>query len=399
MRLAPVVGIEIGTTKVLALVGEMREDGHILITGIGQHLSAGVRKAQVTDMEAVHICVRSALEAAEQTGDVAIREVMLAVSGGHIQGEVNRGSVAVVDRDGEITADDVEAVIEVAQAIPLPHDRMDIHSLCQYFCVDDQEHIVRPEGMEGARLSLDMFIMHGQRSSINTIIKAVKDIPMDVQDVVFAGLCSALAVLTEEQKQSGALVIDLGGGTTDYAVFMDKFLMTAGSLAIGGDHVTNDIVQAFTIPTARAETLKKESGCALVLEDEGPSVSLPAEVGFPSRIIDLSMLHTVINARMEETLELVKARIEHEGLLHQLGAGIILTGGGSHLARLPELASRVFGMPCSIGRPRNVSGLATVTEGPEFAACCGLVQYGFETLLEENEESSLRGLMKRLIGK
>lgn len=399
MGLAPVVGLEIGTSKVLALVGELREDSHILITGIGQHRSAGVRKGQITDMEAVHICVRSALEAAEESGDVAIREVLLAVSGGHIQSEVNRGFVSVLDRDGEVSGEDIDAVIEMAQTIPLPHERLDIHSLCQYFCVDDQEHIIQPEGMEGARLALDMLIMHGQRSSINTMIKAVKDVPMDVQDVVFSGLCAALAVLTEEQKQSGALIMDFGGGTTDYVVFMDNVVMAAGSLGLGGDHVTNDIVQAFTIPTARAEGVKKEHGSALVLEDEGTSVSLPAEVGFPSRVIDLCMLNTVINARMQETLELIRARIEQGGLLHQLGAGIIITGGAAHLRGLPELTSRVFGLPCSVGRPRNVSGLATVTEGPEFATCCGLVQYGFKMLMEENEESSIKGLVKRLIGR
>ena len=246
------------------LVGEMREDGHVMITGMGERPSVGVRKGEVIDLENAVACTRGALEQAEESSGVTIRQVHLAISGGHIQSIVNRGIAPVLDADGGITQEDIDQVMEVARALNLPPDREILHSICQHFCVDDQEHVIRPEGMAGAKLAVDMLILHGVRSLLRNSVKVVRSIPLDVQDVAFSGLCSALSVLTPEQKKSGALVIDMGAGTTGYLAYAGNVVAAAGALGVGGDHITNDIAIAFGVPLSQAETLKRESGSAVV---------------------------------------------------------------------------------------------------------------------------------------
>jgi len=396
----PVVALEIGTSKVIALVGEMREDGYVMVTGMGEHPSAGLRKGEIIDLENAVVCVRSVLEMAEESGKVAIRQVHLAVSGGHIQSLVNRGTVPVLDEDGEITRDDIEEVMDVARAINLPADREILHTICQHFCIDNQERVVKPEGMEGAKISLDMLVLHGVRRRLHNTVRVVRSVPMDVQDVAFSGLCSALSVLTPAQKKSGVVVIDLGGGTTDYVAYAGNVVAAAGALGVGGDHITNDITLGFNIPMTRAERLKRESGSAVVDEATASQrVALPAEVGFPGRTFGLRQLHTVISVRVEEILQSIRKHLDAQGTLHRIGAGIVLTGGGAHLGGIAELGSRVFGLPCSIGMPRNVSGLATATEGPEYATCTGLVQYAFRALTRERRSSPLGSWLKGLFGR
>jgi len=395
MPVPPVVALEIGTSKVIALVGELREDNHIMITGIGEYPSTGVRKGEIIDLENAAVCVRSVMGMAEESGKVAIRQVHLAVSGGHIQSLANRGAVPVLDKEGVIVEEDIEQVMEVARAVNLAPDREILHTICQHFCIDDQERVIKPEGMEGAKLSLDMLILHGVRSRMHNAVRVVRSVPMDVQDAAFGGLCSALSVLTPEQKKSGAIVIDCGGGTTDYVAYAENVVAEAGAVGVGGDHITNDIAMGFNIPTFQAECLKRESGCAVVDAAVGHQrVALPPEVGFPGNSVSLRSLHMVINARADETLEMIKTRLEKKGILHHVGAGVVLTGGGAHLKGLPELAEKIFGLPCSIGKPRNVSGLAIATEGPEYATCSGLVQYGFKTGAARRQEFPLGNWLK-----
>lgn len=399
MAIPPIVALEIGTSKVLALVGELREDGHVMITGMGEHPSTGVRKGEIIDLENAVICVRSALQAAEESGKVTIRQVHLAVSGGHIQSMVNRGAAPVLDKDGGVTEEDVEQVMEVARAVNLPPERDILHTICQHFCIDGQERVIKPEGMEGAKLSLDMLVLHGVRTRLRNTIKVVRSVPIDVQDVAFSGLCSALSVLTAEQKKSGAVVIDLGGGTSDYLAYAGNIVAVAGALGVGGDHISNDITLGFNIPMKQAEALKRESGCALPdTSNASQKITLPAELGFPGRSVSLKAIHTVISARIDEILGMIKKRLENEGILHHVGAGIVLTGGGSDLKGITELAERVFGLPCSIGRPRNISGLTVPTEGAEYATCSGLIQYGFKTA-NERESSFPLSWLKALLGR
>jgi cell division protein FtsA len=306
----------------------------------------------------------------------------------------------VLDEDGEITEDDVDQVMDVARAVDLAPDQEILHTICQNFYIDNAQRVLRPEGMVGSQLSLDMLIIYGFRNRLNNTIQAINSIPLDVMDVAFGGLCSALAVLTAEQKRSGALVIDLGGGTTDFLAYADNVVATAGALGIGGDHVTNDIAQAFNIPISQAERIKKEAGSVSPETARSTDwVNLPPEGGFPGCKVKLKSLYDVIHARMEETLGMVRKQLEKAGIRHQIGAGIILTGGGAHMDGICGLAEKTFGIPCRVGRPRHVSGLAVPTERPEYAACSGLVQYAFKSAQNQASNTLLSRLKYKLFNK
>ncbi len=381
MPLPPVVALEIGTSKTVALVGEQRDDDQIMITGIGEHPSTGVRKSEIIDLDNALVCARSALQAAEESAQVTIRELYLALSGGHIQSVVHQGSVPVLNPHGEITSHEVEQVMNIARAVSLRADCEPIHTICQNFCIDERDEVQRPEGLEGAKLSLNMLILYGVRTRMHNTVRVVRTIPLEVADAAFSGLCAGLAVLTPEQKEGGVLLIDIGGGTTSYLAYARNALSAAGAIGVGGDHVTNDIALAFSIPMRQAEHVKHESGNAIVdFATRTRRLTLPAEVGFPGRTITMDSLHLVINARMDETLAMIKTRIESAGLMHHLGAGVVLTGGGAKLAGITELAERIFGMPCCIGTPKGVSGLTAEVSGPEYATPIGLVRFGCRSL-------------------
>lgn len=399
MALPPVVAIEIGTSKVIALVGEMRDDGHMVISGIGEHPASGVRKGEVTDFDHALVCVRAALAGAEETGQVAINQVHVALSGGHVESLVNRGTIPVAKPADGVTDNDVHQVTEVARAVNLNADRHVLHSIGQIFYVDG-ERVGRPEGFEGATLGLDMLVLHAKNSHVRNTIRLLQDIPMDVADVAFGGLCSALAVLTPEQKEGGVLVIDFGGGTTTYIAYAAGAIAAAGAIGVGGDHVTNDIALAFNIPRSQAERLKKEAGSA-GSEDavRGMRVDIPAEVGYPARSVSLVGLHTVMHLRMSEILHLVLRDIERQGIQHQLGAGIVITGGGAHMKGLVKLTERIFRAPCMVGRPVGFSGLASVSERPEYATAAGLIRYAFiNAFREARGASTFTRVLKKFFG-
>ena len=400
MGLAPIVALEIGTSTVTALVGELREDNHIVITGLGEHKSAGVRKGEMVDFENARICVKEALAAAEETAQVAIHQVHLAMSGGGIQSLVNRGTIPINNAKEGVTADDVEQVTELARAINLPAERKILHSIGQIFYVDGQR-VARPESFDCATLALDMLILHAQDSHIrNTVRLLSHDLNMDVADTAFSGLCSALAVLTPEQKEGGVLVIDLGGGTTTFTAYAAGIFAAAGSYAIGGDHVTNDIALAFNIPRSQAEQLKCDMGSAIA-EDSGRNqrVTLPAEVGYPSRSVSLTGLHTVIHLRMAELFQLILRDIERKGIGHQMSAGVVLTGGGAQMKGLIKLAERIFRAPCMLGRPVGFSGLASATEKPECATTAGLLRYAFKNATGGQRPSLFSRMLKPFWGR
>ncbi len=403
MAIPPVVGLEIGTSKTIALVGELREDGHVMIIGMGERESAGVRKGEIVDMGQTQACVRAVLEQAEENARVHIGQVHLAVTGGHIQSMVNRGTAPIMDREHGVTEDDMDQVVHVAGAVNLAQDREILHTICQHYRVDGQEPVVNPEGMDGAWLELDMLALHGIRSRIRNAVRIVESLSMDAGEVVFGGICAALATLTTEQKKSGVIVVDMGGGTTDYLAYADGVVAAAGAIGVGGDHVSNDIALAFNIPMARAERLKREHGSAIPDPAQASRrVSLPAEVGFPSRSISISALQTVIHARCDELLGMIKARLEKAGVPSRIGAGIVLTGGGSRLTGIGTLAGRIAGLPCHTGRPRNLSGLTLATDGPEYTVCAGLIKYAFMCLSERRSSDAfgvwmdrIRGMIKR----
>jgi len=392
--------LEIGTTKVRTLVGESREDGHIMVTGLGECPSRGVRKGEIVDFENALACVQSSLRLAEENSRVIINHVHLLVSGGHVQAMISRGNAPVMNARREITEEEIEHCMKTARAVSIPTDREVLHTICQYFYVDDQEGVINPDGMEGARLSMDMLILHGIRSRLRNTVKVARSAQMDVDDVAFSGLCSALAVLSPEQKEGGVAVIDLGGGTTDYVVYARGAIAMAGCFGVGGDHITNDIARGLRIPMAHAERMKEEMGSAMVtMASRSQRLAVPAEPGQAERLVKLSDLNTIIHLRMEEILAMVRVELEQHQLLGLLGAGIVLTGGGGYLKGVVDLAEKVFDMPCSLGQPRNVSGLAVATQGPEFAAPIGMLRYGFKTAQREQPRAGLLDFFRGLIGK
>lgn len=382
-----------------ALVGEAREDGQFMVTGVGECPSRGVRKGEIIDFDNALSCVGHVLKMAEEQSRVAIGEVHLVVTGGHVQCLVNRGNVPVLSPDGEIMDEDVDQAMQMARAVSLPPERAVLHTICQHFFVDDQEGVLNPEGMTGAKLAVDMLILHGLRNRVRNSVKVLKGAHVEVKDVAFSALCSALAVLTPEQKESGVVLIDLGGGTTDFLVYAGQAIACAGSLTIGGDHITNDIALGLQIPTAQAERLKKTHGSA-VLNDmmEGQTVSLPSEGGFPGKFVRLGNLQKIINARVDEMLTMVRGEIEKYDVLSRIGAGVIITGGGTHLDGMDRLVSDTFDLPCNVGMPRNVSGVAVVTEGPDYAAPLGMIRYAFKTGKAQGAKHSALSLIKRVFG-
>lgn len=400
MALAPVVALEIGTSKVRALVGEDREDGYLMITGIGECAARGVRKGEITDFDNALSCVEQVLKTAEEQSKVNINQVHVVVTGSHIQGSISRGTTPILPPDSEITEDDIEAVMESARAISLGPERRVLHSIHQQFFVDDQEGVVNPEGMVGAKLSVSMLIMHGVRNRIMNILRVATSAGVEPAGCAFAGLCSALAVLTPEQKESGCVVIDFGAGTTDYVVYANRCIALAGSIGVGGDHVTNDLAMVLRIPTAPAEKLKVDLG---VLPPDIPVPDQPVTIqpsgGFAGRTVRLTDVNAIISARLEETLSVIHDELQRNKLENVMGAGAVLTGGGAYLKNMVNYTACVMGMPCTVGRPRNVSGIATATEGPEYATVVGMLRYGMRSAVSETQSLTIRNMLSRLFGR
>lgn len=400
MDLPPVVALEFGTTKVRALVGEARDDDHLMIIGLGESPAQGIRKSEIMDFEGALECARIALHNAEENGNVAIKQVHLLVSGSHIRSLVNRGSIPILGRGGEIAREDIEHVMDTARAVNLQGDFEVLHSICQHFYVDDQSRVVNPEGLEGAKLAVDMLMLYGARARLRNLVKVARSVPVDVQDVAFSGLCAALAVLSQEEKSQGALVIDLGGGSTSYVAYAGNAIAAAGAFSVGGDHLTNDLARGLQITQAQADRLKESLGSAMVdLANRGQRVELGAEIAGRSRSVRLGDVQQITYLRMEETLNLVREQIEQQDLLHYLGAGVILTGGGAYLKRITELAERVFNLPCQLGKPRNVSGLATATDGPEYAAAIGMLRYAIRTSRRPPRRAGLMSWFETIMGR
>lgn len=376
-----ITALEIGTTTIKVLMSEVREDGGLMVLGLGECESRGVRKGEIVDFELALEAVRRAMEAAEAAAHKSIGEsVYLVASGGRAESRLHVGGIPVLNEyeepGGEISREDIDQALEVARKIPLPDDRIRLHTLQQNFEVDGRGGIVNPERMLAEELRVGMLLIHGQRTVVENLKKLTENVPVVCSDAAFGGFCSALAVLSPEHKRAGVVVIDLGGGTTDYIVFDAGLVKLAGSIAVGGDHVTADIQSGLNLNRRQAEALKKDSGSALINRLQGDqNISVPAEGGFSGRVVRAATLHTIINARMEEIFKLIAEKIEKEGLAGQLSAGVVLTGGGSAMTGITDLAQQVFNAPCQIGRIHDCVGLSTKQEGARFAAAIGCVRY------------------------
>ena len=370
------VGLTIGTSKICVVVGESRPDGTIKILGVGQTPSRGVRKGEIVDFETAMKCVHEAVVDAEQKSDVMIRSVFVAVAGSHLQSFNNRGCVTLPEDRDEIDEQDVEDVKINAREVSIPAQNAFLHSIIQHYHVDGQDGVLSPVGMLGQKLEADFHIVHGVRTRIQNSIRCVKELPLEVEDVVFGALASAQVVLTQHQKDLGALVIDMGGGTTDYILYVDGAVRQSGCLGIGGDHITNDISMGLRIPMARSEKLKIEEGtCILGNCLPGETILLKDDSGFAGKEIERETLNTIIHLRVRETFELLKRRLDEEPFLNYLGAGVFVTGGCSLLNGIDHLAEEVFEMPAHIAHAQTMSGLTSASENPQLSTAIGLIKY------------------------
>ncbi len=372
-----IVGLEIGTSKVCAVVGEVTAGAAPNIIGVGQARSRGVRKGEIIDAALAAEDVRNAIVEAEQMADVEIRSVYLGVTGGHIRGFTNRGVHPVVSSDREITREDLEDVIRNAKAINLPAENHVVHAIRQHFLVDGQDGISNPEGMLGARLEVDLHVVHGSFNRLQNPIRVVKGLQLEVEAIVFNGLASALALLTNEQKELGALVIDVGGGATEYAVYSGGIIKHLGALAVGGDHISNDLAYGLKVPLGRAEDLKLKQGSAFVdSADKGQTVTIHNELDLPLKTVNLEHLRRIMSLRLEETFGLIAQELRQAGLCAYLRSGVFLCGGGARIPGIDRLAAGIFDLPASLGKTSSLSGVKSSLDQPEFATAIGLVKFG-----------------------
>lgn len=394
-----IVGLEIGTSKVCAVVGDLNADGALNIVGLGQSRSRGVRKGEICDAPMAEEDVRQAIVEAEQMADVEIRSVYLGVTGSHVRGFNNRGVHPVVSADREISEADVQDVIKNAKTINLPAQNHVVHAIRQHFLVDGQDGITNPIGMLGSRIEVDVHVVHGNLNRLQNAIRSVKGLQLEVDDIVFTGLAASLALLSNEQKELGSLVIDIGGGTTEYVVYSNGIIKHTGVLAVGGDHVSNDLAYGLKVPLSRAEQLKIEHGSALLDDDaKGKTITIANELGMPLKVISLENLRRIMSLRLEEIFELIAQDLEQAGALNYLRTGVLLCGGGARIPEIAKLAEKHLGMPVSLGKTNSISGLKSALDQPEFAAAIGLVKFGSFQQRKRTAKGSLTDGIKSTFG-
>ena len=370
-----IVGLDIGTTKMCAIVGEINDEGGIDVVGIGTCPSAGLRKGVVVNIEQTVQSITKALREAELMAGCEIHSVYVGIAGSHIKGFNSDGVIAV--KGSEVTQRDVERALDAAKAVAIPLDREVLHVLPQEFIVDNQRGIVTPLGMSGVRLEVKVHIVTGSVTSAQNIVRCCNKSGLDVSDIVLESLASAEAVLTEEEREIGVALIDMGGGTCDIAIFANNAIKHTGVLALGGQNLTNDIAFGLRTPVAEAEKIKLKYGAALaqqVRPDE--YIEVPSVGGREPRRLSRQVLSEICEPRMEEIFSLLDQELERSGLKKMIGAGIVLTGGTSLIQGCQELAEQIFNLPTRIGYPRGVGGLGDMVNNPKFATAFGLLKYG-----------------------
>lgn len=369
-----VVGLDIGTTKIAAIVGEVTPEGTDII-GIGTAPSKGLRKGVVINIEATVSSIKRAIEEAELMAGCDIGTVYAGIAGGHIRGFNSHGIVAVKDR--EVTEADIERVIDAAKAVAIPVDREVIHIIPQEFVIDDQDGIREPLGMSGVRLESKIHIVTGAVTSAQNIVKCAQKCALNVSDIVLEQLASSLAVLSEDEKELGVALVDIGGGTTDIAIFHGGAIQHTAVVAIGGQHLTNDIAVGLRTPQDEAESIKRRFGCAsskMIGKDQ--IIEVPSIGGRKTRALSRQILGDILEPRVEEIFELVHREIEKMKLTELLASGVVLTGGTTLLPGMVEVAEEVIGLPVRLGVPQGIGGLVDIVRSPMYATGVGLVLYG-----------------------
>jgi len=394
-----VVGLDIGTSKIVAIVAELKPEGGFEIIGMGSHPSRGLKKGVVVNIETTVNAIQRALEEAELMADCKIREVYTGIAGNHIKSFNSQGMVAIKDK--EVSQLDIDRVIETAKAVQIPNDQQILHVLNQEFIIDGQEDVREPLGMSGVRLEVKVHIVTGAVSAAQNIIKCVRRCGLEVNDLILQPLASSVAVLSEDEKDLGVCLVDIGGGTTDMAVFTHGAIRHTAVIPIAGDQITNDIAMALRTPTKDAEDIKQRHGCALSqLADPQEMVDVPGVGDRSTRQLSRKTLAEVIEPRVEELYSLVQAELRRSGYEELLSSGVVLTGGSSAMQGMVELGEEIFHMPVRIGMPQYSGGLSEVVRSTRYATGVGLLIAGADEHRQRDvarmHVSSLQQVLERM---
>jgi len=393
-----IVGLDIGTSKIVALVGELNANNKIEVIGLGSHPSRGLKRGVVVNIEATVQSIQHAIEEAELMAGCQIHSAYTGVAGSHIRSLNSHGIVAI--RDVEVTQTDVERVIDAARAVAIPADQKILHVLPQEFIIDHQEGIREPVGMSGVRLEARVHLVTGALSAAQNIQKCVKRCGIDVADMILQQLASSHAVLTEDEKELGVCLVDIGAGTTDIAIFIEGAIRHTIVIPIAGDQVTNDIAVALRTPTQSAEEIKLKYGCALVdVAHAEEMIEVPSVGDRPRRRLTRRALAEVIEPRYEELFRLVQAELRRSGFEETVASGIVLTGGASQIPAALDLAENIFRMPVRIGVPQGVAGLSEVINNPIYATGVGLLLLGKQRLFDRRIDLPVNNSIKDIFGK
>lgn len=378
-----IVGLDIGTSKIVAIVAEITQEGKLEIIGMGSHPSRGLKKGVVVNIESTVNSIQRALEEAELMADCKIREVYTGIAGSHIKSFNSHGMVAIKEK--EVTQMDVERVIETAKAVNIPTDQQILHIMTQEYIIDGQEDVREPLGMSGMRLEVKVHIVTGAISAAQNIVKCVRRCGLTERELILQPLASATAVLSEDEKDLGVCLVDIGGGTADIAVFSQGAIRHTAIIPIAGDQITNDIAMALRTPTKEAEDIKVRYGCALrQLADPAEMIEVPGVGERGPRQLSRQTLAEVIEPRVEELYSLIQAELRRSRFEELLSSGIVITGGSSAMIGMVELGEEVFHMPVRLGIPQYVGGLAEVVRTPRFATGVGLLLMGLEQHKRQN---------------
>ena len=371
-----VVGLDIGTSKVLVIVMEVGEGGTMEVIGVGHHRAKGLRKGVVANIESTVQSIQRAVEEAELMAGCQIYSVFAGIAGAHISSINSHGVVAI--KDNEVTENDIERVIDAARAMAIPNDQRILHVLPQDYVIDGQDGIREPVGMCGVRMEARVHMITGAVSAAQNIVKCIRRCGLEVDDIILEQIASSEAVLTEDEKELGVCMIDIGGGTTDIAIFNEGSIRHTAVIPIAGDQVTNDIAVAFHTPTQAAEDIKKRFGCTLVqLVDENQTIETPSMGGRPPRSLSRRNLAEIIEPRVEELMLLIQAEIRKSGFEEMIGSGIVLTGGSSRIEGMMDLAEEIFHLPVRQGLPNYEGSLSEVIQNPIYSTGIGLAQFGY----------------------
>ncbi|MEI7950098.1 MAG: cell division protein FtsA [Gammaproteobacteria bacterium] len=377
-----IVGLDIGTSKVVAIVGEMNADGSLSIIGIGRHRSRGLKKGTVVNIESTVQSIQRAIEEAELMAGCRIHSVYAGIAGSHIRSMNSHGIVAI--RDREVYPADIERVIDAAQAVAIPADQKILHILPQEYIIDSQEGVKEPLGMSGVRLEAKVHLVTCASNAYQNIEKCIRRCGLEVEEIILEQLASSYSVLTDDEKELGVCMIDIGGGTTDIAIFTEGAIRHTGVIPIAGDQVTNDIAMALRTPTEFAEDLKIKYACALAqLASPDDMINVPGVGERPSRELSRQALADVVEPRYDELFHLIQAEIRHSGYADVLAAGLVLTGGTSKMEGVVELAEEIFHLPVRIGMPTEVGGLTDIVRNPTYSTGVGLLLYGMKHMQQQ----------------